>query len=184
MFKLFSRKRKNKIQRELTHVVIDDEVIDSGDIQKIINPIWYSVSIYDGEKQYNDDFARFSLLQRYVFAAQWYSAEVNNGGHDQFFFNDTGIVWRDALECFRAAGLTECEKILSEAIERMGGNPPLDREKRWAVMDKLEPDFEDLDDRFYDLTDEEFDGKLNEYIRSNRDSFYFDGDVELPDFCR
>ncbi len=165
-----------------THVHIGDEEINSGDIQEIIKPLWYSVNIYDGEEQYNADLRPFTLPQRYVFAAEWYIAEVNNGGHDQFFFNSTGIVWREALECFRAAGLAECAEILCEAVERMGGNPSLDRMERMEALDKLEPDFEDLDRRFYRLPEESVYPRITEYILSNRDSFYFDGNIELPDY--
>ena len=31
-------------------VIVDDEVIESGEIQEMIQPLWWSVSIYDGEE--------------------------------------------------------------------------------------------------------------------------------------
>ena len=65
-------------------VIVDDEVIESGEIQEMIQPLWWSVSIYDGEEQYRRDLEGFTAPQRYLFALQWYLAEVNNGGHDQF----------------------------------------------------------------------------------------------------
>jgi hypothetical protein len=64
---------------------------------RVIDPLWWSVSIHDGPKKYEADLGHFSYPQRYIFAIQWYVAEVNNGGHNQFFFNSTGIVWKDAL---------------------------------------------------------------------------------------
>ncbi len=167
------------MKTELSHFHVGDEEIDSGEIQRIIEPLWFAVNIYDSEEQYNSDLARFSLPQRYVFAAEWYIAEVDNGGHDQFFFNSTGIVWKDALECFKMVGLTECVDILTEAVNRMGGSPSLDREERWEEMDSNEPDFEDLDSRFYEFTDEAVYAAILEYVRNNRESFYFDGDIEV-----
>lgn len=165
--------------KELQHIHISDEEISTGDVQMLITPLWYSVSIYDGEERYNSDLSVFSVQQRHVFAVQWYLAEVYNGGHDQFFFNSTGIVWRDALEGFRAIGLQECAAILSEAARRMGGAPSSDREARWAIMDELEPEFGDLDSRLYKMDDEELKNSMMKYILDHKESFYFDGDIEV-----
>ena len=86
-------------------VIVDDAVIESGEIQEIIDPLWWSVSIYDGEEQYQRDLEGFTAPQRYLFALQWYLAEVNNGGHDQFYSNSTGIVWEDAMNGAREMGM-------------------------------------------------------------------------------
>ncbi len=166
------------MKMELQHIHIGEEEILSGNIQKLIEPLWFSVSIYDSKEKYDSDLAVFSLPQRYVFAAQWYFAEVYNGGHDQFFFNSTGIVWQDALNAFRAAGLMKCAEILEQAAKLMGGTPSFDREERWDVMEKLEPDFDKLDRMLYDLPDEDTD--LRRYIFENKEAFYYDGDIELP----
>lgn len=162
------------------HVLVDDEVIDSGEIQEIIDPLWWSVSIYDGEKQYEEDLAKFSAQQRHLFALQWYFAEVNNGGHDQFYYNSTGIVWEDAMNGAKAAGMEAVYEIIRESADRMGGNPGKERETRWDQMDELEPDFEDLDTRLYALEDAE--KQMAAYARENRKALYFDGEVEKPVF--
>lgn len=166
------------MKKEIEHIHIGEEDIQEGGIQKIIGPLWWSVSIYDGEERYNADLSKFSLPQRYVFAIQWYFAETYNGGHDQFFFNSTGIVWRDALEGFKAAGLSECADILAEAAKRMGGDPSLDREARWNTMDELEPEFDDLDKRLYHMDEGDIHARLMKYITDNKEAFYFDGEVE------
>lgn len=88
-------------------VIVDDAVIESGEIQEIIDPLWWSVSIYDGEEQYQRDLEGFTAPQRYLLALQWYLAEVNNGGHDQFYSNSTGIVWEDAMNGAREMGMEE-----------------------------------------------------------------------------
>lgn len=77
---------------------VTDEQIDDGDFQAIVTPLWWEVSIYDGETEMYDALDRFTDPQKYVWAIQWYYSEVENGGHDQFFYNDTGIVWELALE--------------------------------------------------------------------------------------
>lgn len=161
-----------------TEIIVDDEMINSGDIQDIIAPLWWQVSIYDGEEQYEADLKPFSREQRYVFALQWYLAEVYNGGHDQFYSNSTGIVWEDAMNGAKAAGLGELYEIIKKSAGRMGGRPDKDRTKRWDQMEELEPDFEDLNKELYDM--EDLDEAINEYIKRNREAFYFKGIVGIP----
>ena len=162
-----------------THVHIGHEEIMNGDPQSIIDPLWWAVSIYDGEKKYNKGLSRFTLPQRYVFAIQWYVSEVNNGGHEQFYFNSTGLVYPDALQGFREIGHRQAYDILNESIARAGGKLPLDRSRRQKLLDKLELEFDDLDTAFYEISD--LDGKLMEYIKARETDFYFDGTVRRPD---
>lgn len=111
---------------------------------------------------------------------QWYVAEVENGGHDQFFFNSTGIVWKLALEGLRAMDCGKAAEILEKAAKRIGGNPSLDREQRCDEMEKYDADFADLDSEFYEC-DELLYGKTADYIRANRKAFYFDGTIDIPE---
>ena len=169
-----------KPKMELKHFHIGEEEIAGGVIQSIIEPLWWSVNIYDSAERYYEDLAPFSLPQRYIFAIQWYLAETYNGGHDQFFFNSTGIVWREALEGFKAAGLDGCADILSEAARRMGGEPSPDREQRWSVMEELQPEFDDLDSRLYGMDEQAVYKAMTAYITANKQAFFFDGSIEVP----
>ncbi len=83
---------------------------------------------------YERSLAGFSGPQRLVFAIHWYRAEVNNGGHVQFYSNSTGIVWRDALAGFEAMGLSDYAAVVRDSARLLGGDPPLDREKREGVV--------------------------------------------------
>jgi len=47
-------------------LIVDDEVIALNDDFRIIEPVWWSVSIYDGEEKYNEDLEQFTIPQRYV----------------------------------------------------------------------------------------------------------------------
>jgi hypothetical protein len=162
-------------------IVIDDAVINEADVQKIIDPLWWAVDIYQSEEIYKEGLKRFSANQKYVFAIQWYLAEVNNGGHDQFFTNSTGIVWKDALDGFEKIGLKENYSILKAAADKLGGNPSLDRDTRQAQYDKMLPDFEKLDDRFFDSDKRTpIDSMVFEFIKLNRKDFYFRGKVKKP----
>ncbi len=162
------------------HIHIGEQEIENGDPQSIIEPLWWSVSIYDGEKQYMSDLQAFSLPQRYVFAIQWYTGEVNNGGHNQFYYNSTGIVWQDALKGFQEIGHKRAYEILKASIERIGSFPSMDRPIRQEQLEKSNADFNDLDNEFYELTD--LDESIMAYINCHKDDFFFNGIVEKPDF--
>jgi len=164
------------------HMTVDEQLINAKDAQGVIEPLWWSVSIYDGEAQYQEDLKPFTKPQRYVFAIQWYVAEVNNGGHYQFFDNSTGIVWEDAMRGFEAIGAQKNADILKAYADRMGGNPSKDREKRQEQLENIDPslaDSDDLDKMFYeseaDMTD-----LLHTYIRENANNFIFSGKVTVP----
>ncbi len=163
------------------HVVVDDGVIDSGDVFVIIDPLWLSVDT-ENEERYVQDMKRFSEPQQYVFAVCQYRAEVNNGGHDQFYSNSAGIVWEEAAAGLDAIGAAELRAVFDESVERMGGRPSKNRERRFEQLDSARADFDDLDERFYELEgSSDFDSLLLDYIKRHRDSFYFDGMVEQVD---
>ncbi len=165
-----------KMKRE--KVIIDDDFIATKDIAAIIHPVWFTANIYGSYTDYETSLARFSRSQRLVHAAEWYQAEVHNGGHDQFYSNSTGIVWEDARTAFTEFGLPEVAEIIGESAKRMGGQPSFDRDERNDVLDAEQPNFDDLDDRFYKLTD--IDPKILDYIRKRPKDFLFSGEVEIP----
>lgn len=158
---------------------IGDREIDGDDYFVVIEPVYWSVSIYDGPERYEQDLAKFSTEQRLVLAYHWYLSEVHNGGHDQFYFNSTGIVWPDALEAFARIGPTEVVAIIQASADRLGGNPSLDRATREDQLEQMDPDFEDLDEKLYGLK-VDFDEKLLAFIRAHRERFYFSGLVTKP----
>ena len=163
------------------HVKIDDKVIETRDPMKVIDPLWWSVSIYDSKAKYEKDLEPFSFHQRAVFALMWYMAEVNNGGHSQFYSNSTGIVWEDAMDGFELIGLAEGMKIIEESAKRFGTKPSFDRGERENVLDSLDIDFDDLDSRFYKLDSAvNITDRIADYIQKNKEAFYFEGEIEAP----
>ena len=166
------------MQYETKWYVINDAVIKSSDDFRIIEPVWFSVSIED-EGQYNDDLSKFSIPQRYAFAIEWYITEVNNGGHTQFYDNSTGLVWEDAMKGFQAIGAQKNHEIIKESADRLGGNPSKNREKRYDQMNEYNPEFDDLDQKYYE-SEAAMLSKLQQYMRDNAADFYFAGEVRLP----
>ncbi len=51
---------------------------------------------------------------------------------------------------FKAVGLQNNYEIIKESADRLSGNPSKDGNKRQEQLDKYCPDFNDLDDKFYD----------------------------------
>lgn len=170
------------------NITVADILSDKYEPQKLIDPLWWSVSIYDGYERYERDLAPFTKAQRAVFAVMWYEAEVCNGGHDQFFSNSTGIVWQDALAGFGMIGAAECEKNLRDVIEKWGGSVPFDRAERNEMLEKMayvpeEDDWIDLfgenDSVFYD-NEESLEALIMSYAKAHAEQFVFSGEVEVP----
>jgi hypothetical protein len=112
-------------------------------------------------------------------ALHWYRTEVDNGGHDQFYFNSMGIVWPDALTAFEAIGVPKGSEILRESAQRLGASPSRERKERQRQLDALKPDFGDLDNRFHELERRtDLDARMLEYARTQGPQFYFEGVVE------
>lgn len=152
------------------------------DAQSLIDPLWWSVSIYDGLEQYEHDLAPFTDAQRYILAVKWYEAEVCNGGHDQFLYNSTGIVWQDALRGFEMIGAEQCAEILRNVIRKCGGAIPFDREARKELLDQLDADddiFSVDDSAFYDA-ESTLESLILAYVTAHPDEYVFSGDVSVP----
>ncbi len=162
------------------HFAIGDEIIDEGNIGAVIQPLWWSVSIYDGETEMLDGLERFSEPQQYVWAIQWYLSEAVNNGHEQFFSSPAGIVWRLAAEGLNAVGCAHAADILTEAAERIGGSPSFDRDQRRQQIMRHNADFDDLDDALCSSVSS-VENALCNYVQSNRGAFYFDGEAEVPE---
>ena len=106
-----------KMERSTLRLMLDH---CDDDPMAVIDPVWWRGNIYDGPEAYEGSLGSFTKAQRFVWAMLWYDAEVNNGGHDQFYGNSTGIVWRDALSGFEAIGAPEAAAILRESANRLG----------------------------------------------------------------
>jgi Domain of unknown function (DUF4375) len=163
---------------ESIHMRVDLEVLHGDDAFAVIAPVWWTANIYRGPGEYEASLAEFTPSQRWFFAIWWYRAEVNNGGHDQFYRNPTGIVWQDALAGFESLRLVEFAAVLQESAQRLGGAPPLEREEREEVLARLSPAFADLDSRFYQLEQVvDLDAHLLKFAGSHPEDFAFDGVV-------
>ena len=97
------------------------------------------------------------------FQAMWIlEGEVQNGGYDQFFLNNGLEYGQIALAGLKRIGATEFANLTQKAIE-------IYKNQDSEFKNKRNPDFNELDDEFYDLDGLE---KLQvEYIRKNYEKF-------------
>ncbi len=173
---------------ERIHLQIDDALIDKvlstgSDPWQIIEPVWWQAEIYDGVDEYELSLLQFSLPQRWVFGLEWYRSEINNGGHQQFFYNATGVVWKDALKGLEVVDAHRLHHVLSTTLNILGGDPPLERMLRCDLLDRLKPDFSESDEQFEQAEEEEdIDELILQYINRNRPYFYFDGFIRRTVF--
>lgn len=142
----------------------------------LIDPMNYSVNIYDRYEEYRKGMDKLSKPKQYLFAVNWFIAEVWNGGISQFFANSTGIVWKDALEGFNAIGLMHIKENFQEILDKIGEPPKFDRKQRLEQLEKIMPDIDDfyaldnISDRLYNQ--DENDCKIIlKYIKTHAEDF-------------
>lgn len=168
------------------HFDFSEQEISAGKYSawKLIQPLWYTVSIYGTYDVYEQDLEAFSDAQRKLLALFWYDAEVCNGGHSQFFSNSTGIVWKDAIECMWMIGADKVAGNFQNAISLFGGSIPFDYEERNAALEKLYADedfdcFNQIDKFYYDA--EDVYPLMNEYVKQHPSDFVVKGDYPYPE---
>lgn len=140
---------RKKVYKKITA----EELRDIDDVFNVIEPAYWTIDIYETHEHYLKTAQTFTQEMRYLNAVFWYMAEVRNGGHSQFLFNSTGIVWEDALNGFKLFGLPEHAQNLQKVVDFFEGKIPFDREKRQELLDELEGCGDEDDE--YDEDEEE-----------------------------
>ena len=173
------KKKRKGVPRHRTITV--EEIQATDDMWTINEPMYWTINIYGSYDDYLESAKSFTVEQRYLNAISWYFAEVNNGGHHQFFYNSTGIVWEDALAGLRLFKMDILADNLQSVIDYFGGSVPFDREERWAIL-------KDWDDEVFDFLDKkddvlyEYDGIYEDtFVHEHPELFVFDGTYKVPE---
>ena len=160
-----------------------EEIQSTDDMWTINEPMYWTINIYGSYDDYLESGKPFTLEQRYLNAICWYFAEVNNGGHHQFLYNSTGIVWEDALAGLRLFKMDELADNLQSVIDYFGGSVPFDRAERWIILQDWENEEELFD--FLDKKDDvvyEYDGIYEDtFVHKHPELFVFDGTYTIPE---
>ena len=167
------KKKREGVPRQRTITV--EEILATDDMWTINEPAYWTINIYGSYDDYLESAKGFTVEQRYLNAICWYFAEVNNGGHHQFFYNSTGIVWEDALAGLRLFKMDILADNLQSVIDYFGGSVPFDREERWTIL-------KDWDDEVFDFLDGkddvvyEYEGIFEDvFVHEHPELFVFDG---------
>ncbi len=128
----------------------------------LVEPVWDTVSIYDGAERFLREYADISQKQQVLFSTHWCQSEIRNGGLQQFFENSTGVLAPEAEQGFRSLGMPNCANAVARGMAFFGAEYPRSREyrqERLADYEGENPDewdpFLELDDAFYNAIDEE-----------------------------
>ena len=105
------------------------------------------------------DFDDLSPAER-VFRAIWdLESDVNNGGFDQYFFNNSGDTAFAVVEALEAIGAHEAARIVAKANGVFPRSaPPRDRDQRQELLLALKPRqetlLEELSEEFFQYPDD------------------------------
>jgi len=181
--KYVAEKQKNRRGVPQDRTITVEEIKETDDMWSINEPAYWSINIYGSYDDYLETSKEFTLEQRYLNAICWYFAEVNNGGHHQFLYNSTGIVWEDALAGLRLFKMDELADNLQSLIDYFGGSVPFDRAERWTILQDWENEEKLFD--FLDKKDDvvyEYDGIYEDtFVYEHPELFVFDGTYTIPE---
>ena len=104
---------------------------------RFVEPIWDTVSIYDGAELFLREFNKATDKQKVLFATHWAQSEIMNGGLGQFFSNPTGVLAPEAVKAFNSLGMPLCAETLENAMRFFGESYPRDRSDREACFEKF-----------------------------------------------
>ena len=180
--KYVAEKQKNRRGVSQHRTITVEEIKETDDMWTINEPAYWTINIYGSYDDYIETSKEFTLEQRYLNAICWYFAEVNNGGHHQFFYNSTGIVWEDTLVGLRLFNMKELADNFQSVLDFFAGTVPFDRAERWYLLQQSENNPE-----FFDFLDEKddavytYDGIFEDvFVHENPHLFVFDGTYTIP----
>lgn len=129
--------------------------------------------IWDKEK--SGGWQSLNKDQQMYLAVFWLDAEVNNGGHSQYFFNSAGDNWEVARDGLKAMGFAERLAIFNGVLGLFGKERPFhDRDERHEQLASVYADneeaFDEFDSKYY-AANESVDVLLRRFVIQNAGSF-------------
>ena len=96
----------------------------------------------------------FTPIQRVAYLAWWYSSEILNGGHDQYFGNNAVLDQAEVVKALKSLGAMRQSEVLGRAHavnSRMAEEMPNDHSELivWEKENKYTEKMADFDQEFY-----------------------------------
>lgn len=158
------------IERFLTH---DNADVVRGATEAMYTFHRYSELIRDPrEVAETKGWDALTTAEKHICAIETLDAEVNNGGFAQYYFNSYSDHWQDAHNGLAAIGAKSRHRVMSATLDTFGNaKPATDRETRTSqlakVVRKKEDPFNEQDNAWYDIEDENLDLLLLRYNLRN-----------------
>lgn len=106
-------------------------------------------AVYEGLQA--QDEGRLTASELSLVALGDLRAEVNSGGFDRYLrYSGANTAARALAVCRSTTGLEEVGVLLAAALERLGQYSQ-DPDTRAEAIDSADLEFDDLDERFYDI---------------------------------
>lgn len=150
--------------------IIGDEKIEDLDTQiEIVAEVWDELA----RLAENQDYVSLNETQKFIYIANMFFMEVNNGGFSQYFFNETGDFAIDTLDALDEMKFFKASELLEKAMQVFEQGYIYDRFLRQDyTMGENEEEIEKilgaLDEEFYE-TEHDVDLNLYDYIFANKD---------------
>lgn len=93
----------------------------------------------------------FSGEQILLFALLYGKSDIENGGFEQFFGNETGNFANETALGFAAINLIDISRLMRTAMALFGHEYPCERERRIAMLPKLHDELDRLSNDFFAL---------------------------------
>jgi Domain of unknown function (DUF4375) len=115
-------------------------------------------------------YEELSPVQQVAHLGYWYEAEVSNGGHLQYFRNQSGLYVAETIAALPLLGAEAHAAVLKDAFKRIGERPELiDRNKNHGELARTYP-FKDIDRAFWQCKPE-LDELLHRYLDEHLGDF-------------
>lgn len=169
----YKQKNENNMN-ENNWSVEDIKKMCKQDYNKIFEPMEKVIKLDGSYEEYECSLKNFTESQRLIFAVCKYLMEVYNGGHDQFFYNSSGIMWKDVLDGLQLIEYKEGYENYRNVIKCFNDEIPFDRLERQQYLETKEEELSKLD--YYDdviYNNLNFDNKIIDYIYNHPDEFTY-----------
>jgi Domain of unknown function (DUF4375) len=144
---------------------------------ELVEPIWNTVSIYDGGDTFLQQYGAAPEASRTLLAAHWTQSEVRNGGFGQYFSNSTGVLAPEAVLAFRQLGMPQTAAAVERAMSFFAVPYPRERGQREEALeagfdaagDDFDP-FWEAEETFFESIEQEnggFEAAADAYAAAN-----------------